>query len=322
MHKLDALRTLAVLALVSGCALKTSSKLEATNKVGDQTVRYWYETLTLDDTPNNSFINYHKQHKDLLLGNKVDVLPETLKGLWFMDGNPLGDQTVNLARVLPGDQDDADFFYEVNSPASFSWTDTVKNHEMINKIATFHVRYAFKFLDCPADVKAEREAKWGMKDGSCKRDDKEFATITPVVKLPYGRDIWIAKSVAYFDMYLRPKQGDFLVWERRTKLFPARDAFVNKVLEVFRRDTKERDFHRYQFTQVMDKDANLLSSFPRLVKQVDRLAKESNHPLKDFIFYVCYDGVDGCQRPALASALTSKQASDDNGSEYGAIPVL
>jgi hypothetical protein len=310
----------AVTSALFGCLKLKDSHVTATNQVDGKQAQYWYQTYTLDSSPDNSFIRFHKDNKDLLLGNRADLVPETLKGLWFMDGNPVGDQTLNLSKVKPPRSEKEDFYFDVNTPLTFSWTDIAQNHNTINKIAALHLTYSLKFLDCPADVKKEREEMWGMKDGSCTAADKQFMIVTPILVTPLV-EISLPANIAYFDAYLTPKNGDFYVWERRSKVFEVVDDFVNSVNELFRRDTKSKDFHRYKFTQVMDKDANVLSSFSRLVDHVTDVAKQNNKDLKDFMLYLCYDGATGCDRSAIANAMTPDSTVSGIVS-YGAIPLF
>ena len=52
-------------------------------------------------------------------------------------------------------------------PVVFTWPDLPVSHKMNQMFDQFSFEYEVEFLDCPADVKAERELKWGMKDGGC-----------------------------------------------------------------------------------------------------------------------------------------------------------
>jgi len=308
------------LVLTTACSNQTDSELEATNEFEGKKVGHWYETFTLDSNADNSFIKYHQANKDILLGNRIEVLPETLKGLWFMDGNPVSDQSLNLSNVMPGRSNNEDFFFEVNTPATFSWINTKESHTTIALIQAVKLSYSFKFLDCPEDVRLERQNMWGMKDGSCSSEDKEFAIITPVIKSPFG-EIRISSSIAYFDMYLRPKTDDFHVWERRSKVFEVGEKIVNRITSIFRRKTIESDFHRYKFTQILDKEGNELSSYNRFVDYVHSLAADNAKDQKDFIFYLCYNGATGCDRETIADGdiLTIAPA---NFADFGAIPVF
>jgi hypothetical protein len=313
--------SLGLLAAVGfACSNGSDSEADAVNKFDGKKVGHWYETLTLDRSVDNSFIKYHQDRKDLLLGNRNEILPETLKGLWFMDGNPIGDQTFNLSATKAGRNDQEDFYFEVNTPSTFSWTNIKANHDMIGTIAAVKFSYSFQFLDCPADVKLEREKTWGMADGSCTKADKQFAIITPMVTGPFGQ-IRVPPSVAYFDMYLRPKTDDFLVWERRSKVFAVARAMVNNLTSIFRQSTKTSDYHRYRFTQVLDGDGQVLSSMSRLVANVETIAATNKKELKDFIFYVCYEGAVGCSRQALADE-GGLNIEGANITDFGAIPLL
>jgi hypothetical protein len=311
---------LTLLALTA-CSQDQDSQLDASNQFQGKTVGHWYETLTLDETLDNSFLKFHQENKDILLGNRSPILPETLRGLWFMDGNPVGDQTFNLASAKPGRQAGEDFYFEVNTPSTFSWTNLEANHKIIGLIAAVNLSYSFAFLDCPADVKAEREKTYGMEDGSCTKEDKQFAIITPMVTTPFGQ-VRVSPKIAYFDMYLRPKEGDYLVWERRSKVFDVAQKFVSKITSIFRKDTQERDFHRYKFTQVMDGEGQALSSLPKLVNQVKDLASKNKKDLKDFIFYVCYQGEVGCSRNALIEGGQTEIEASTSLTDFGALPIF
>jgi hypothetical protein len=302
------------------CSKQSESDLDASNQFNGQKVGHWYETFTLDDSLDNSFIMFHKQNKDLLLGNRNDFLPETLKGLWFMDGNPVGDQTFNLASAKPGRDANEDFYFEVNTPTTFSWTNIKANHDIIGLIAAVNLTYSFKFHDCPPDVKLEREQKYGMEDGSCTATDREFAVITPVIRGPLG-EIRAPRSISYFDMYLRPKTSDFLVWERRSKVFEVGEQIVNTISAIFRQATKAQDFHRYNFTQVLDKEGAPLSSLPSLVKNVKGIAEKNGNALENFMFYVCYEGAEGCNRDSL-SETDPVNIEPSRRIDFGALPVF
>ncbi len=306
---------------LSACSKSDPSQLDASNQFQGKTVGHWYETLTLDESLDNSFLKFHQDNKDILLGNRSSILPETLRGLWFMDGNPVGDQTFNLASAKPGRYAGEDFSFEVNTPSTFSWTNLEANHKIIGLIAAVNLSYSFAFLDCPADVKAEREQRYGMADGSCSKEDKQFAIITPMVTTPLGQ-VRVSPKIAYFDMYLRPKVGDHFVWERRSKVFDVAQKLVYQLTSLFRKETKERDFHRYNFTQVLDGDGQALSSLPKLVNQVQSIAAKNKKELKDFIFYVCYQGEVGCSRNALLEGGDTQIEESTNLSDFGALPVF
>lgn len=309
------------LCSLTACSQQNASQLDATDKFQGKTIGHWYETLTLDDTLDNSFIRFHQDNKDILLGNRSSILPETLRGLWFMDGNPVGDQTFNLASAKPGRNAGEDFYFEVNTPSTFSWTNIQANHKIIGTIAAVNLTYSFAFLDCPADVKAERENKYGVADGSCTKENKEFAIITPMVTTPFGQ-VRVPPSIAYFDMYLRPKTGDFYVWERRSKVFEVAQKFVNQLTHIFRKDTKERDFHRYNFTQVLDGEGQALSSLSKLVSNVKSIAAKNNKGLQDFMFYVCYQGEVGCSRNALIEGGKTEIETSASLTDFGAMPIF
>lgn len=320
MHKSISVSISIAFSWLAACSSETSSKLDATNIFQGKRLRYWYETLTLDESLDNSFLKYHKANKDLLLGNRNTVIPETLKGLWFMDGNPVGDKTFNVAKAKPGRDAQEDFYFEVNTPTTFSWTNIPQSHKTIRMIDAVTLTYGFQFLDCPSDVKHERETKWGMKDGGCTKADKEFAIITPMVQTPWGQ-IRVSQGIAYFDMYVRPKEGDFYVWERRSKVFEVTQTIINKFTALVRKETKVRDFHRYAFTQVLDKEGTPLQSLPRLVKSVKDTAAQNGKDLKDLMFYLCYQGAQGCDREVLAGEAT-QEIDQGLSAEFGAVPVL
>lgn len=302
------------------CSSDDRSKLNASNQYNGKTVSKWYELFTIDSSKENSFIKFHQQNKDLMLGNRYDFLPENLKGLWFMDGNPAGDLTINFSNVKPGRDESEDFYLEVNTPMTFSWTNLKENHRLIGMIDSVRLTYSIKFLDCPEDVKKERESMWGMGDGGCKAEDKEFAIVTPIVKGPLG-DIKVPQSIAYFDMYLRPKTQDYLVWERRSKVFSLGQSYISKLTALFRSETKDHGFHRYRFTQVMSKDAQVLSSYELLAAHAAKIAIDNNRDQNQFVFYLCYDGAVGCSRQALQQEETVV-IEPSKAAEYGAVPLL
>lgn len=307
--------------LLPACSQSKHSKPNASNQFNGKNVKIWYETLTLDASDENSFLKFHRDNKDILLGNGVPFVSENLKGLWFMDGNPIGDKTFNFSSIKPPRNQNEDFYLEVNTPAAFSWTNIKESHEKIAIVTKIGLAYSFQYRDCPADIKLEREKTWGMADGSCTKADQEFLVIIPMVSTFFG---WlkVPESIVYFDMYLRPKTDDFLVWERRSKVYSVKDAFIEKLTTIFRRDTIEKSYHRYRFTQVMDKDGNSLSSMPRLVESVASDAKASGKDVKDFLLYNCYEGELGCGPNALSQAQAPLYDESQNMTELGVIPVF
>lgn len=313
---------LSIMASVAfvGCSSLDRSSLNASNKYNGSSVSKWYEQFTIDASRDNSFIKFHQENRDLMLGNRYEIVPENLKGLWFMDGNPAGDLTINFSSIKPGRSESEDFYLEVNTPMTFSWPNLKDNHKLIGMIEAVNLTYSIKFWDCPEDVKREREKMWGMSNGSCKAQDREFAIITPIVKGPFG-DIRVPPSIAYFDMYLRPKTADYLVWERRSKVFSLGQSYISRLTSLFRRDTESSGFHRYRFTQVMNKDAQVLSSYDLLVAQTSKVAADNRRDLSQFVFYICFDGAVGCSRQALQTE-DSVEIEAEKAAEYGAIPLL
>ena len=318
--------------LFASCA-QQESDVDATNKVGDKTVHYWYETFTLD-----SFAQFHKDNKETLLGNQISILPESLKGLWFMDGNPVSDQSLSMSSVVEKNTEEVDFTFPVNTPMTFSWAAIADSHRMIGLIDTVKLQYNFKFHDCPEDVVVER-AKLieetpdsEMTDPGCTREDKEFAIITPMIEIG-KKQIRLPQGLAYFDMYLMPRgNADYYVWERRSKVFGVLsnvknfvDNILNKVFRKVKEDTEEDQWHRYKFTQILDGEGNKLSTYDQSFSPyVANLVSETGeNQSEDILFYLCYQGVEGCSSEAQNStAAVPTVESEAQGFEIAKILAL
>jgi len=177
---------------------------------------------------------------------------------------------------------------KVGDPMTFSWMNIAKSRDLNGRIQKYAYEYEIEFLDCTPEVKAERETKWGMKDGSCTKVDREFATITPYMTI-LGKRARVPHDIAYFDFYRRPKVGGYYVWERRSKLFKS----VKETADYFTHNKK--DYHRHNFTQIMDKDGKPLESYPRFIKAMEEFARENGLKLENMLFSKCPDSQQGCQ---------------------------
>ena len=296
------------------------SKVAATDQVDGKSVGYWYQTLSFNDGDPYNFLTYHKTNKDQLMGNAAgDLLPETLKGVWFMDGNPLSDKTIEFTKVAPS-TDGADFKLRIDGPATFSWTNLPKSYKL-NKLATYYAdEYEVKFLDCPEDVKKERETMWGMKDGSCTKADHQFATITPYFTLAGHRSA-IPSQLAYFDFYLRPKVPgqDYYIWERRTKLF----KFIDDAVSFISNNTHTGNWSRYKFTQIIDKDANALMSYPHFIDSLKDFATQNKIQFETMLWIRCFPGADGCDKQHLENGESQVNITNqDEATNVSALPIL
>lgn len=297
----------------------TDSDLKADDEFGGEKLGYWYEILSFREGDKYNFIDYHKTNKSVLLGNNGgDLVPETLKGLWFMDGNPLSDKTVQFANVHRS-RAGHDILLKVGDPTNFSWTNLEKSHTLNKLINRFTYEYEFSFHDCPPDVKKERETMWGMADGSCTKADRQFATITPYVKIGLLRTP-VPPDAVYFDMYLRPKEGDHLVWERRSKVA----RLVDDIAAAFQRKVDQRGWHRYQMVQILDKNGNRLQSFDRFTTHLRSFAAENNLSFETMLFYKCYEGRTGCDQQALTEggAVDPRFEGEDGARLFGGFPFL
>lgn len=274
--------------MMSACK-KSDSELSATNKFKGVTVSHWYETFNFIPNDPKNFVNYYKSKAATLLGKGSTVIPETLQGLWYMDGNPLADRTFSLSAVEAIHTNTGDVRWLVGSPTMYSWINTADAHATIAALIATNLEYELKWHDCPADVKKERESKFGMKDGSCKAADRQFAIVTPFAKVGAVR-IRVPQSLAYFDLYLQPKKSDYLVWERRSKVFGALGALAT----VITQGMKTGGYHRYQFTQIMDGDGNRLSSFDKFESDMLKQAQDRKVSPNEFVFLTCKEGSDGC----------------------------
>lgn len=296
-----------------------SSEVKADDVFDGKKVGHWYEVLSFNQGDPYNFVAYHQNHKAYLLGNAIGPdFPEHLKGLWFMDGNPLGDKTIQFPRIYPSTAGN-DFVLKVHDPTVFAWSNIGRSHTLTRLAKTFQFEYEFKWADCPEDVRREREEMWGMANGACTRADKQFATIVPYVKIGPLRS-GVPKSALYFDMYLRPRQGDHLIWERRSRVLRP----VQEFAEAFsRRDAT--GWHRYQLVQVMDKDGKLLQSYPKLIAHLKTFAAEQNIPFERMLFYKCYEGKTGCDAASLDQGDAQTEAlfeGEDGAERFGTLPFM
>jgi hypothetical protein len=182
--------------------------------------------------------------------------------------------------------------------------------------------YELRFYDCPEDVVREREDRYGMDDGSCLAEDQEFGIITPFVKIG-GLRLKVPRSVAYFDLYLRPQEGgqDYYVWERRSALFKPMREFLAKIGL-----SEDKDYHRYQFTQILDEDGTPLQSYTRFEQNMGQLAADLGMDRDELLIHVCYDGVEGCERGLIQEnrlkELEFSATSKDKAFSLMALPFL
>ena len=319
-RKLAAAAFCGLLAASAQSCKTDGSNVEATNQFAGKTVGYWYEFMSFKDGDPFNFVDYHRNNKDLLLGNAAgELLPETLKGAWFMDGTVLSDRTIEFTRIYPS-KVGANFMLKIYDPVVFTWSDLPVSHKMNQMFDQFSFEYEVEFLDCPTDVKAERELKWGMKDGGCSKADQQFATITPYVTVA-GLRTAISHGVAYFDFYLRPKVPgqDFLVWERRTKLF----RFVDEIVATISRATEKKEWTRYQFTQILDKDAKVLQSYPHFIERSKEFATQNHLNFDTMMWFRCFEGTVGCSRHHLESGTPSDKATGSyDPLNYAAMPIF
>jgi hypothetical protein len=293
------------------------SALKADDEFRGEKVGYWYEVLSFEEGAKYNFVDYHRNNKSALLGNGAGpLLPDQLKGLWFMDGNPLGDKSIQMSRVYPSTSGN-DFILKVYEPTNFSWSNIPRSHSLNQGAQRFSFEYEFKWADCPADVKRERETMWGMANGACTKADRQFATITPYVKVGLLRAP-VPQSALYFDMYLRPKQGNSLIWERRSRLL----APVREFADAFaQRDGT--DWHRYQLVQILDKDGNVLQGYPRFVEHLKSFAAEHSVELDRLLFYKCFEGKTGCDAESLAEGVIHPEFEGENGAQrFGTLPFF
>lgn len=335
--------TLSTFLSIQACKT-TSSDVKASNQFGDIQTKYWYETLHFGADSSLSgdfeFAQYHKNHKDKLLGNaNGDLLPDSLKGLWYMDGNPLPDQTLQFNKVVVSERYKKDSRFEgqhillkVGDPMTFSWANVSKSHDLNGKIIKYKYEYELAFLDCPADVVKERREKWGMSKPGCTAEDREYAVITPHVSWRFISG-GVPKFLANFDMYLRPKTSDHLVWERRSKI----NELAAKMMGADKGDTPPDGWSRYRFTQILDKEGNTLSSYKRFRSEMEvyvaglddsefaagDLVKARADKLNSLLFYKCpKQSADGCDSPENVEADVTSEFSEEEGSNYLQLPFL
>lgn len=305
--------SLSLALLLTACGQADESSLSATNKFNSITVTHWYETFNFIPGDAKNFADYYKNDADTLLARSNDAVPDTLKGLWYMDGNPLSDKTFSMSSVQAINSA-GDLRWVVGSPMMYSWVDTALAHGTIALVIATHLEYELKWADCPLDVRLERQFKYGMKDGSCKAADRQFGVVTPIVKVG-SKQIRVPQSLAYFDLYLRPKTADNLVWERRSRVLGTLGALAS----VFTQGLSSGGYHRYQFTQIMDKDGNQLSSFNKFQSDVTALAVKARRSVNDYLFLTCEEGRDGCN---LKHTQTVDSMSETDILDFAKIPLF
>ncbi|MCX6110963.1 MAG: hypothetical protein NTZ90_15315 [Proteobacteria bacterium] len=318
--KLAAAAICAYLALATQACKTNGSSVEAKDQYIGIPVGYWYQILNFKDGDPFNFVNYHRSNMDRLMGNATGgALPETLKGVWFMDGAPLTDKTIEFTRIYPG-KSASNFVLKIGDPEVFSWTDLPASHRANQLFDKYSVEYEVDFLDCPADVKTEREVTWGMKDGSCTKDDQQFATITPYITIA-GQRTAISQHLAYFDFYLHPKVAgqDFLIWERRSKLF----KIVDEVVAAITHATEKNQWSRYKFTQILDKDANPLQSYPHFIDSLKSFASTHLLTLDHMLWLRCSEGTKGCTKQTVdTNNLPAQLLGPEGPINFGALPYL
>jgi hypothetical protein len=294
------------------------AKVAATDDFGGKKVGYWYEVMSFRDGDQFNFVDYHKSNKELLMGNSAgELLPETLKGVWFMDGNPLSDKTIEFPRVYKS-QVGANFMFKVGDQGVYGWTNLEKSHNFNRMIDKFSLEYELEFLACPEDVKKERETMWHQANGSCTKADREYAIITPYVTIA-GQRVGIPRGLAFFDIYLRGREQDFLVWERRSKLFKV----IDDVVAAVKRDTEQKKWHRYKFTQILDKEGNTLQSYPHFIDSLKIFAKENSMDFDHMLYFRCFEGKSGCDGQSLQQGVDDPKFSGKDGAmNFGAMPFM
>lgn len=285
-----------VLSLLTGfmtsCGIDQTSQLSATDRVEGKKVDHWYQSFSEEE-----FLKFHSQRADELLGQSFEFLPDTLRGLLYMDGNPLEDQTINFRQITVLDDPNEGFYWDVTEPLTYTWFNVAKSHEQYEGTKNVKLRYVLKWKDCPKDVVKERRQLVQGIIGSgkalfqndeydfkidCSKEDKQYATITPVSSvLPLP--ISIPSFIASFDMYLKPRPStqDFWVWERRSQV----------VGRGYR-------YHRYQLTQVMNEYGEALSSYnnifiPKIRSNIEK-RKADFLDIDKPLIHICFDGEQGC----------------------------
>ena len=272
---------------------------------------HWFETLKLSDSSANDplhFLRFHKDRASQMLGNTSGLVPETLKGLWYMKNNPLSDRTLQLHEVERGGlrYRGADFTYKFHRPMIQTWINYDKSHDIHGLMERFGYEYAFYFKDCPRDVIEERR-KLGHPNPACKKSDMEYATISPYVRL-LGIRFKIWDSLVFFDMYLKPRNGkDYVEWQRRS--------------QIIGQNTRD-NLARYTLVQIMDKNGNELSSYREFHKKMETMAAEKNLDIDNFLFYKCGKNSRGCGTNASREAQINNQSSRTLRERLFSTPLL
>lgn len=131
-------------------------------------------------------------------------------------------------------------------------------------ILEWNLEYELIWKDCPDDVVGERLILNEIIEDQnfnpeCKAVDQEFAVVHPFITI-HGMRLPIPEEVIYFDLYLKPLgQSDAYVWERRSKKIGS------------------KKFHRYQFTQIVGKNGERLSTYDKdFVPHMKKLADEND----------------------------------------------
>ena len=129
----------------------------------------------------------------------------------------------------------------------------------------------------------------------------------------------IPTGIAYFDMYLRGYEQDFLVWERRSRVFKV----IDDLTAIFKKVADQKDYFRYKFTQILDKDANVLKSYPHFQDSLREFAQQNKLDYPTMLYYKCYQGQTGCDSQSIVQGEADTRFDGNDGAQnLGMLPFF
>lgn len=179
-------------------------------------------------------------HRDidqvLVIGSDETNTPESLQGLWWMDGNPLPDEVISFASAQfePKTDDNGNLFYEaavaVYDSNIWSWHDTLAGRSLYRVVESQKLTYILRF-----------------------NEDFTSASIIPRIKpVAVLGSLTIPQSMLItFDLNKLNEDE----WSRDTVLFGQESS--------------------YRFRRIVDGDGNRLPAYDDYVKAIDERGPEN-----------------------------------------------